>query len=148
MTHDDPNEDRPYRLSDPGTAAPRQLQCPKCDAPMARVVHDRIEIDRCEGCHGIWFDMLEMDRLLEAKGSEAIDTGDPRVGRKLNEKDEIDCPVCHTRMIRMVDADQPHIWYEGCSSCHGVFLDAGEFVDLKTRDVFDLLRGLIARARR
>ena len=142
------DQDNPYRLSDPGSATPRQLQCPKCNAPMARVVHGGIEIDRCEGCHGIWFDMLEMDRLLEVKGSEAIDTGHPKVGHKLNEKDEIDCPVCHTRMIRMVDAKQPHIWYEGCASCHGVFLDAGEFVDLKTHDIFDLFRRFMTRARR
>lgn len=148
MTNDNPNDDHPYRLSDPGSGPARQVQCPKCGAPMARVVHEQIEIDRCEGCQGIWFDMLEMDRLRTVEGAEAIDTGDPSIGRNLNEKDCIDCPVCGTRMIRMVDAAQPHIWYEGCSSCHGVFLDAGEFTDIKTRDVFDLFRGWLAKARR
>lgn len=147
MSNEDRNDARSYRASDPG-AAPRQLQCPKCDAPMARVVHESIEVDRCEGCQGIWFDMLEMDRLLGVPGSEAIDTGDPAIGRELNKKDTIACPVCSTLMIRMVDADQPHIWYEACATCHGVFLDAGEFVDLKTHDFFDLFRRWLARARR
>ena len=114
---------------------------------MSRVTFEGIEVDRCEGCQGIWFDMLELDKLRAVNGAESLDIGDPVVGRKLNEKDAIDCPVCHTRMIRMVDADQPHIWYERCASCHGVFLDAGEFKDIKTRELFDIVRDWFAKAR-
>jgi len=146
MTNDGTNEDHPFRLSDPGSAL-RQLQCPKCDAPMSRVTFNQIEIDRCEGCQGLWFDMLELDKLKDANGAEVLDIGDPAVGSELNKKDTIDCPVCHTRMIRMVDANQPHIWYEQCASCHGVFLDAGEFSDIKTRAWFDIVRGWFAKPR-
>jgi Zn-finger nucleic acid-binding protein len=34
-------------------------------------------------------------------------------------------------MIRMVDHQQPHIHFESCTLCHGVFFDAGEFRDYK-----------------
>jgi Zn-finger nucleic acid-binding protein len=40
----------------------------------------------------------------------------------------------------MVDAAQPHIWVESCPVCHGTFLDAGEFTDLKERGLRELLR--------
>jgi transposase-like protein len=33
------------------------------------------------------------------------------------------------RMIRIVDVDQPHIWFEHCTVCGGSFFDAGEFRD-------------------
>jgi 4a-hydroxytetrahydrobiopterin dehydratase len=31
----------------------------------------------------------------------------------------------------MVDAKQPHLWYEACTECYGIFFDAGEFKDFK-----------------
>jgi len=43
-------------------------------------------------------------------------------------------------MIRMVDSEQPHIWFEACKTCNGVFLDAGEFTDLKERTLLDRLK--------
>jgi Zn-finger nucleic acid-binding protein len=109
---------------------------------MEVATHEGVEIDRCAGCEGLWFDMLELDRLREAPGSENLDSGDAAVGNQHNALGRIECPVCRTRMIKMVDADQPHIWFEHCPSCHGVFLDAGELRDLKAKSPLDLLRWL------
>ena len=54
------------------------MKCPKCGADMEKVTHQAIEVDRCTGCKGIWFDMLEHEHLKAMKGSEAIDTGEFR----------------------------------------------------------------------
>ena len=86
--------------------------------------------------------------LSRIDGSESIDIGSPEIGKRFNDVDRVDCPVCKTQMIRMVDRDQPHIWYESCSSCHGVFFDAGEFRDYKDRTVLDYFRDLFARERK
>ena len=51
-------------------------------------------------------------------------------------------------MVRMVDHQQPHIWFEGCSVCGGVYLDAGEFKDFKDYGVLDFFRRLFVRERR
>ena len=51
-------------------------------------------------------------------------------------------------MIRMVDSEQPHIWFEACKTCNGVFLDAGEFIDLKDRTLLDRLRDLFTPERK
>ncbi len=123
------------------------MECPKCQAPMEKVTHAGVEVDRCTNCGGIWFDLLERERLAELAGSEEIDTGDRRVGRKFDRLERIDCPVCHTLMIRMVDAVQPHVHYEACKVCNGVFLDAGEFKDLREHTVLDRIRDLFARER-
>jgi Zn-finger nucleic acid-binding protein len=115
---------------------------------MARVAYESIEVNRCTGCDGLWFDMLEEEHLKAIAHSEEIDIGDPKVGRSFDAVDRIDCPVCHTRMMRMVDARQPHIRYESCQVCYGVFFDAGEFRDYRQETVLDFFRSLFAKERR
>jgi len=124
------------------------MDCPKCGHEMEAVVHENIEVDRCVLCRGLWFDLLEHETLKGLAGSECIDSGDPRVGKLFNVDDRIRCPRCASTMVRMVDAVQPHIWYESCSTCHGVFFDAGEFKDYKRETVADFFRALRARERR
>ena len=41
---------------------------------------------------------------------------------------------------RWPDPEQPHMWYEECETCHYIFLDAGEFTDLKFKTLMDLVR--------
>jgi len=64
------------------------------------------------------------------KGSESIDVG-PANKKTRDEIVRIDCPVCHTPMIRMVDLKNRKVWYESCPVCYGVFYDAGEFREHK-----------------
>lgn len=123
------------------------MRCPKCEAEMQVVEYEGISVDRCSGCSGLWFDMLEHEHLKDIAGSESIDIGSAEAGKKYNEVDRIDCPVCKTQMIRMVDRLQPHIWYEACTSCYGVFFDAGEFRDYKERTVLDFFRDILAKGR-
>lgn len=113
------------------------MKCPKCEAEMEKVTYNSVEVDRCTSCGGLWFDRLEHEDLKEAEGSEAIDTGNPETGMKYNEMENVDCPVCHSPLIPMVDSKQPHIWYEKCSVCGGVFFDAGEFKDYKEETFSD-----------
>lgn len=115
---------------------------------MLKVNFDGVEVDNCTGCHGIFFDEFEKEQLQKMKGAEAIDFGDPEVGRKFNKVERIDCPRCGSRMIRMVDLDQPHIWFEHCTVCGGSFFDAGEFKDLKHQTLVDFLKDLLVRERR
>ena len=121
--------------------------CPKCSAHLKPVLYQEVEIDRCLHCGGIWFDSLEAETLKQMKGSESLDSGSletsspfdevrgsPVVARRsLSDKvgREINCPRCYTAMMRMLDLDRYSIWYEKCSRCHGVWLDAGEFKKFK-----------------
>lgn len=115
---------------------------------MEKVTFSQVEIDRCTQCRGLWFDLLEHEVLKKTQGSEAIDIGDPKVGKSYRNVDNILCPVCQARMVKMVDNDQPHIWYEACSTCYGVFFDAGEFTDFKEDTLFDTIRDLFTRERK
>ena len=124
------------------------MDCPKCESSMEKIQYQSIEVDRCTSCKGIWFDLMEHENLRALEGSEEIDIGDPKVGKEHNKIEKINCPVCHTSMVRMVDVDQPHIWFEKCSGCSGTFFDAGEFRDLKQENLLDFVKDLFTRARR
>ena len=118
------------------------LKCPKCHHGMEVVVHDEIEIDRCTNCKGLWFDDDEAHRMRSIESSELVDHGDPAEGWKYDSREDIDCPHCGKRMHKSYDAKQQHIWYEVCHD-HGMFMDAGEFTDLKDESMLDWFRSLI-----
>jgi len=123
------------------------MRCPKCRTDMEQVEIDGVEIDRCKYCKGIWFDAGESDVLRNEDAAAAIDIGDARSGKKLNEIDRYRCPRCNGAMLRMVDPQQTHIWYEECASCKGSFFDAGEFKDLSQHTISDFFRRLSTPAR-
>ena len=50
-------------------------------------------------------------------------------------------------MFQMVVAGQPHIAYESCGVCHGVFFDAGEFRDFREETFGERLRATFGLAR-
>ena len=118
------------------------MNCPKCNAAMELVTFEGVTVDRCTACKGIWFDANEQKWLKEKKGSEVIDIGDAAVGTKMDKINSYLCPRCQGPMIRMVDVDQHHIDYEACTVCYGIFLDAGEFKDLKDYTMSEYLMGL------
>jgi Zn-finger nucleic acid-binding protein len=116
---------------------------------MERIDYQGVELDRCTNCQGIWLDHLEKDDLSELKGSESVDIGDPGLGKRYNKQDkDIFCPNDGVKLSNMVDANQPHIWYECCPSCFGVFFDAGEFRDFKDHSLLDSFKGFFVRERK
>lgn len=122
------------------------MKCPKCQGTMKAVTTDAGTVERCDDCGGMWFDRLEDKR--QAAHAAAIDTGSAQRGERFNMVDRISCPKCaNSPLTRMVDNDQPHIWFEACSACNGRFFDAGEFRDLNERSLSDIVRRFSAPGR-
>jgi Zn-finger nucleic acid-binding protein len=118
------------------------LQCPKCKHGMEEVTYEDVTVDRCTHCQGLWFDADEAFQLKSKPGSETVDGGDPAEGQKWDTHADIDCPRCGKEMEKSADPKQKHIWYEECNE-HGMFMDAGEFADLKHESPLDCFRSLI-----
>lgn len=124
----------------------QKINCPKCKAAMEQVTFGGTTVDRCVSCRGIWFDAREQERLREVDGAEAIDTGTPAAApAPAVPAGKVMCPVCHTPMIGMVDHHQPHLKYESCTVCYGVFFDAGEFRDYKEVTLAESVKSLFKR---
>jgi Zn-finger nucleic acid-binding protein len=122
---------------------PVQIPCPKCNVPMQGVEVEGTQVDRCPSCEGLWFDALE-ERDVRAK--ESVDKLDPpgaqaKAGR--NEQKHVNCPRCHSQMIRLLDRHTREVWYESCPICYGKFFDAGEFRAIQPRTLGEVLRSLL-----
>jgi uncharacterized protein len=118
------------------------MKCPRCSSAMETVQVEGEQIDRCTGCGGLWFDEFELADLTAIAGSEKVDTG-PDNESNQHSQAILACPKCGSPMIRMVDAEQPHIWYETCDECGGSFFDAGEFRDLKRHDFVGRIKDVL-----
>ena len=118
------------------------MDCPKCHAPMAEASMERMVVDRCTKCFGIWFDSGEAERLKDKWMSEFLDSGDVEVGKANDEITDINCPICGKLMEHVKDADQPHIGYEICRE-HGMYFDAGEFTDFKNHTLWEKMTKFI-----
>ena len=122
------------------------MRCPKCQSAFEKVATAQGVVDRCTGCSGLWFDLLEHEEL-KAYARE-LDTGDAATGAQYNAVDRIRCPVCpNSPMVRMVDPGQPHLWLESCPTCYGHFFDAGEYRDYASHTFSDFLKRFRVQAR-
>ena len=109
----------------------RLLHCPQCAAAMEQVPFRDITVDRCTACRGLWFDALEREHLDAMSGAEGIDVGNaaaPPVAAATA------CPVCHSRLIGMVEPGRPDLHYQSCTVCYGIFSPAGEYREHKAAD--------------
>ena len=121
------------------------ITCPKCASPMETVTYQDITVDRCTGCRGLWFDLMEQRHLRGVAGAEAIDTGSPVAGSRTDAQRKITCPKCRTPMTHQRDVDNRTIEYEYCAVCNGAFFDAGEFARYRDEGFLGTLRGMFRR---
>lgn len=127
----------------------KPVSCPKCHVNMERVKVERLAVDRCHKCGGLWLDQGELDALLSTRGGakQAIATLDagPAVegSRARHVVSRVECPRDKSRLITIVDRKQPHIHFEACTNCGGTFLDAGELKDLSERTLRERLATLL-----
>lgn len=128
--------------NDIGNVESQTLTCPKCASSMEKVAVADQSVDRCDRCKGMFFSAEAHEHLLHTAGAEAVDTG-ARIDEPRDQVVRIKCPACHTQMIRMVDHHQPHIWYESCPVCFGIYMDAGEFREQKQRPITSVLRDML-----
>ncbi len=127
------------------------MDCPKCSATMEEktlsTLKGGVTVDRCTGCHGLWFDIGEAETLKDKWMSDFVDSGDPEVGREQNKIRDINCPRCNKSMDKLTDPVQKHIQYEACGE-HGMYFDAGEFTDYKYETLMDIFRDFVALVRK
>ncbi len=89
-------------------------------------------------CGGLWFDALELEKLLQQRS--AMKRIDSAGGSVAPDAQAQFCPRDKARLIDMRHLDQPHVKYESCKICGGLFLDAGELNDLSVHTLAERVR--------
>ena len=94
------------------------------DVKEEEIFGPNFEIDICPKCNGIWLDSGELKKVL--KDREVTDYLTKYVGTKA--RSPLICPRCRNLMdIEMAEDIETDV----CLKCRGIWLDAGELVDLK-----------------
>jgi len=101
--------------------------CPTCKSDMIVVEHNRIELDYCGKCHGVWFDAGELELLL---GSLGLDSASPFLSSILEaEEAKTDekkrrCPLCRRKMKKA--NLEMKVLVDLCPQGEGIWFDGGE----------------------
>jgi len=115
-----------------------ERQCPECDVGMHALTlsaeGDQVDVDRCERCFGIFFDVGELETITRgiAKSQPHIDRD--RLNQLLSEeapqsnrkKAYIPCPICKTMMNRRSYGSLSGVVIDYCRD-HGIWLEGGEY---------------------
>lgn len=103
--------------------------CPVCKNSMLVIERDRIELDHCTECGGIWFDSGELELLLSGLGVAGADTFLKGIlGRPEAKTDEHlrHCPICSRKMKKTVIGTSSKVMVDACRRGDGLWLDGGE----------------------
>ena len=105
------------------------MDCPACKGPVVVVEFQRIELDYCSKCFGVWFDSGELELLLErlARDGAALTMDEIMAlpAEKVAEKARR-CPICRRKMRKVVVGSEPRVLVDVCPQRDGIWFDRGE----------------------
>ena len=105
------------------------MRCPVCKVPMIIVEHEKIELDYCTKCLGVWFDAGELDLLVESMKIEASNFNMQKIlglpEKKIKEAAR-KCSLCRKRMKKVAIGSSPEVIIDACTLGEGLWFDGGE----------------------
>ena len=110
--------------------------CPACKSEMIVVEYNKIELDQCTQCHGVWFDSGELELLLKSFG---LGGGDLFRGNLLHaveaktSEEKRKCPICSRKMLKKAMEEQPEVLIDVCQYGDGLWFDGGELTQTITQ---------------
>lgn len=120
------------------------MHCPRCsDVALPNETIDGLSVRRCPKCHGIWFEPLELERILSLRPRKLLAEDRAFAGSKPGEPARLNCPACQgTYLIKVNSRIRRGTLVDSCTVCYGTWLDAGELTRLARRDFFTWLKSL------
>jgi uncharacterized protein len=103
--------------------------CPVCKNSMLVIERDRIELDHCSNCGGIWFDSGELELLLSSLKITGADTFLKGILDSPEEKTNEHlrrCPICSRKMKKTVIGTNTKVMVDVCRRGDGLWFDGGE----------------------
>lgn len=129
-----------------------QGRCPKCGRELVEFTYQRIRIDQCSNCDGVWLDSGELELVKRAKegfllshefiakwvrAKEREATLSQEELQELKSLAHHRCPRCSSALEEM---EEHGVLVDRCTKCHGIWLDGGEI-----EAVAGIEHGILAR---
>lgn len=114
------------------------MNCPNCGTQVLETQRcGEIDVERCPGCGGWWFDALELERILLKPPRDWLlqDLRSPTSPTDATDR-RLVCPRCEGtgRLIRLNSLERPGTIIDSCSVCFGCWVDAGELSHIARED--------------
>jgi uncharacterized protein len=108
----------------------RFMKCPKKDGELESKTFEKINVEECKTCHGMWFDRGELKKAKDST-DEDLRWLDFDIFEHLDKKYEVEissrvCPIDEVKLEVLTYSDSK-IKIDACPNGHGVFLDDQEF---------------------
>lgn len=101
--------------------------CPVCKVDMIAVEYQKIELDYCTRCQGVWFDCGEVDLLLKSVQPEKTSQSNPlALAAAKTAEAKRKCPICGRKMNKAQTSDEPKVLIDACPKDDGLWFDGGE----------------------
>ncbi|OFZ00642.1 MAG: hypothetical protein A2070_07900 [Bdellovibrionales bacterium GWC1_52_8] len=109
------------------------MNCPRCKTTLNQKNYEKVMIDYCTGCGGVWLDAGEIQTIVENQGeafSKAQITATLQAAKAGIPPSEIEsvenCPKCSSGMTPMNYNYSSGIVLDVCQQGHGIWFDQGE----------------------
>ena len=101
------------------------MLCPKCGSAMAEQEMQGVPFDRCDECHGLWFDHKALDHVLDKSTSGRFLGGTEEFRSTVGATaTDYRCPRC--KLQTLLSRSHDGIELDWCETCRGLFLDHDE----------------------
>jgi hypothetical protein len=105
------------------------VNCPACGKPMVVLELDRVEVDHCISCGGIWLDGGELELLLEDAAERDAFLRSFQKDEECSERSR-KCPICSRRMEKIRVGKEGRVCIDRCRRQDGLWLDRGELEEV------------------
>jgi hypothetical protein len=103
------------------------MLCPVCTVEMIVLEFDRIELDTCLECRGVWLDSGELEMIGERAGAVRHDLLAALVlGPGAGSTGQRRCPVCRKKMAHVHAPGDSPVTIDRCPDEHGLWFDHEE----------------------
>ena len=112
------------------------MKCPACSSLVIVIEHEKVELDYCPNCSGVWFDAGELELLLESMQLEGtgLSLGDVLTSSEARSAEKKrKCPICGKKMKRASVGHEPEVLIDACPRGDGLWFDSGEVRQLITQ---------------
>ena len=131
--------------------------CPVCQTAMTTAPLGSVQIDECPRGHGAWFEDQEL-RIAKDEADPDLSWMDFEIWKHPDRfalgTSRLACPDCKTPLVQVQYTDTP-VTIDCCPSCHGIWLDKGEFPrviealehEVTTKTFSDYVKASVSEAR-
>ena len=109
------------------------MECPVCEEPLIVVEREKIELDFCPRCHGLWFDAGELALLAEMLHRTLTPARGDALEKAVTDEKPYPCPRCGRRMEKFNLGSAPRVRVDRCRAGHGLWFDHGELGSLMSQ---------------